>query len=1178
VLTGAFSCSKGIGNNRKTTAPVAGTGMNLPTGLDVGVALTDAAAEPVVAGLVLPAIGATPAREVLLVAFSTAAAADDADGAGTPLSRDTTSDGNGASDIFVALVCAQDIETRAFSQSLAGKFRHPRCATCHSMAVPGTLAFVSSASGAGQPHAGPPPGDGFPNNSPETCAPCHVNSSTFPVVRWQAPAASFDIKSKSVAEIAMMAMNVPVDETEHFVSDPRVLWALDSGILPQVGGRNGIADDDHDGIFEPEDIDGVPRTVPGGSVSFLHEIEEWRASGMVVSTADAVKDVTLVSRQSGTSNAATGASTSPRIVWVPNGSFDPADAVGTNPVGTLYVAFQSTATNVVTGDTNGVMDVFRAAVQVRAEEDPDGAASAGGLNLLTLDTTILCSAINASTNEGNGASGGPAISGPNAEFVAFHSVATNLVAGFANNNGTDSDVFVRKIGTNTTQLVSHANGNATAGGNGASEAPSISANGSFLAVAFESDADNLLSFADGNAVRDVFYADVSGAGPFVRARASVTDAGAEGTGGDCRHAAVWTSDAGRVLCAFESDKTDLDATKVAATNVFLFDSDTGATALLNRLFGPSGNAIGDGSARAPEISVDGRAVAFESDANNIDALRDDGNRDTDVFLVETAQVAAGLVLPLRFSITATESADANGPSTRPFFGTFTDDSNYDTGFACYVTGATNLGTSDTTNVMVTFLDESAGVLVDFTATPAAGAIPLQVQFEDRSSGLPTEWEWDFGDGGTSTLENPVHTYTTPGTYTVTLIARNPNTEGTKTEVDFVQVAGPVAADFTTSPVATGGAPLTVLFDDASTQPNGAITGWQWDFDNNGTIDSTAQNASFTYATPGTYNVRLIATGLGTTGTTTKNGIITVQAPGALVAGFTSVVAGSPVGGRGGTAVGSVWNDEEILFTDTSTGTVTSHLWDFGDGTTSTAANPVHLFTTPGTYNVVLQVTGPDGTDYEVKPALIVSLPGDQPLDLVAVADTTIYQSPTNTSNGGGTRMIVGRPLGTNSAGQQNIIRRGLVQFDLSSIPAGSVITGANLRIVSDTPVATGARTITINRINQLWTEGTALGGGEGAPTAGGGATWANRSFSTAWGTAGGSFNGTSSGSLSVNSAGTHTSSSLVSDVQGWVNGTFDNNGWILRNTEGTAGTVKRFLTRESGSAPLLKLTFRQPLP
>jgi hypothetical protein len=45
-----------------------------------------------------------------------------------------------------------------------------------------------------------------------------------------------------------------------------------------------------------------------------------------------------------------------------------------------------------------------------------------------------------------------------------------------------------------------------------------------------------------------------------------------------------------------------------------------------------------------------------------------------------------------------------------------------------------------------------------------------------------------------------------------------------------------------------------------------------------------------------------------------------------------------------------------------------------------------------------------------------------------------------------------------------------------------------------------------------------------------------------------------------------------------VNGTFDNNGWILRNTEGTAGTVKRFLTRESGSAPLLKLTFRQPLP
>jgi hypothetical protein len=409
----AASCSSGLGRDprpKKTSGAAVDENPNLPLGFDLGFVPSDPVAEPAIAGVVVPAIGSTAAREVVFLAFSTAAPSDTG-----PLSRDTTDDTNTAADVFVAAISAQDVETRAFSQSLAGKFRHPRCATCHMMNATDTQAFVSSL----QPHAGPPPGDGFPFLQPEVCAPCHVTSNTFPVIGWMAPAGSFDMRPKTVAQLAQMAQNVPADETEHFVNDKRVLWALDSGVLPAVGGRNGIADDDHDGVLEPEDTDGVPRTVPGGSVAFLREIEEWRASGMVLSTAAAVRDVTLVSRAAGTSDAGNGASSAPQLKWVPNPGFNPNNAAATNPVGTLFVAFQSTASNLVAGDGNGAtMDVFRAAVELRAEEDATGAAAVGGLNLVALDSTVLCSAPSASATAGNGASSRPTIGGANAEFVA----------------------------------------------------------------------------------------------------------------------------------------------------------------------------------------------------------------------------------------------------------------------------------------------------------------------------------------------------------------------------------------------------------------------------------------------------------------------------------------------------------------------------------------------------------------------------------------------------------------------------------------------------------------------------------------------------------------------------------------------------------------------------------------
>jgi PKD repeat protein len=1182
----AASCSSGLGRDprpKKTSGAAVDENPNLPLGFDLGFVPSDPVAEPAIAGVVVPAIGSTAAREVVFLAFSTAAPSDTG-----PLSRDTTDDTNTAADVFVAAISAQDVETRAFSQSLAGKFRHPRCATCHMMNATDTQAFVSSL----QPHAGPPPGDGFPFLQPEVCAPCHVTSNTFPVIGWMAPAGSFDMRPKTVAQLAQMAQNVPADETEHFVNDKRVLWALDSGVLPAVGGRNGIADDDHDGVLEPEDTDGVPRTVPGGSVAFLREIEEWRASGMVLSTAAAVRDVTLVSRAAGTSDAGNGASSAPQLKWVPNPGFNPNNAAATNPVGTLFVAFQSTASNLVAGDGNGAtMDVFRAAVELRAEEDATGAAAVGGLNLVALDSTVLCSAPSASATAGNGASSRPTIGGANAEFVAFESKATDLVAGFLDGNGAAPEVYLRTIAASlpgtTTQLVSHLPGQATMGGNGASERPSLAADGS--AIAFESDADDLVG--DGNGVRDVFFAQTAGGAPFVLMRASVTGTGLEGTGGASRNASVHSA-SGRVRVAFESDKTDLAAGLTAATNVFLFDSNTGATKLLNRRESPGVSTIGNGSARMPVFLPDGSAVAFESDASNLDVLRADTNGTTDVFLVETEQVDAGRVLPFRISVTATEAASGNGASTRPVVGTFTGSDNFETGFAAYLTAATNLGTSDTTNVMVSFLDETSGILVDFSATPAAGLAPLTVQFTDASTGSPTGWSWDFDNDGTvdSTLQNPSFTYTTVGDFTVKLTVRNSNTEADKTAAAFVHVSGPVVADFAAAPTTTGGAPLTVLFTDASTQANGTVSAWAWDFDGDGTTDSTLQNPSHTYTTPGTFAVTLTTTGENSSATVTRAGLVTVTAPGALVASFTSVVSASPLGGRVGTAVGSVYDDETVTFTGLPNG-ATSYFWNFGDGTTSTTQSPTHVFATPGTYDVFLTVTDATGTDTEVKPALITSVAGATTVMLQASQDNTIYETfepgPTpvnfrNNNYGAGLDMVAGNTI---SRGP----RRALVRFDVSSVPASSVIQSAQLQLTNTSPDAvgqlTGTQTFSIRRITNSWTEGTTATGtaGQGGAVTGNGSTWNHRSTSPniAWTLPGGDF-AASSGTIQITDASqAFTSSDLGSDVQGWLTTPATNFGWILIGNEAATKTVKWFATRESPNAaarPKLTVVFRPPLP
>ena len=75
----------------------------------------------------------------------------------------------------------------------------------------------------------------------------------------------------------------------------------------------------------------------------------------------------------------------------------------------------------------------------------------------------------------------------------------------------------------------------------------------------------------------------------------------------------------------------------------------------------------------------------------------------------------------------------------------------------------------------------------FTGTPTSGTVPLTVTFTDQSTGSPTSWSWTFGDGGTSTAQNPVHTYNSTGTYTVTLTATNAVGSDSETKTNYITV-------------------------------------------------------------------------------------------------------------------------------------------------------------------------------------------------------------------------------------------------------------------------------------------------------------------------------------------------------------------------------------------------------
>ncbi|HRT16140.1 MAG TPA: PKD domain-containing protein, partial [Methanoregulaceae archaeon] len=247
----------------------------------------------------------------------------------------------------------------------------------------------------------------------------------------------------------------------------------------------------------------------------------------------------------------------------------------------------------------------------------------------------------------------------------------------------------------------------------------------------------------------------------------------------------------------------------------------------------------------------------------------------------------------------------------------------------------------------------------FEANPSSGYAPLDVKFTDLSSGTPESWSWEFGDGGTSTEQNPLHTYTTVGNYTVNLTVQN-NCGTNTTSGTIVALCLEPVADFSANRT-SGKVPLSVQFTDSS-QNN--VTSWSWQFGDGGT--STKQNPVHTYTAPGTYTVNLTVMNNCGSGTASKPMYITAEPCPLPVADFSANRTSGKV-------------PLSVQFTDSSQNNVTSWSWQFGDGTTSIEQNPVHTYTVAGDYTVTLTVTNECGSDSASKQEYITAEPCPPPV-------------------------------------------------------------------------------------------------------------------------------------------------------------------------------------------------------
>ena len=317
-----------------------------------------------------------------------------------------------------------------------------------------------------------------------------------------------------------------------------------------------------------------------------------------------------------------------------------------------------------------------------------------------------------------------------------------------------------------------------------------------------------------------------------------------------------------------------------------------------------------------------------------------------------------------------DSTDTN-PST-----TFNEPGTYEVQLV-----ASGPGGSTTASQVITVTTPLEPPIADFDANPSIGEAPLLVDFTNTSTGSELTFSWDYEtDSVVDSNENsPSHEYTVAGQYTVTLTVSNDAGTDTATQtinVSETVVQQPPTAAFSANPT-SGKAPLNVTFTNLSI---GDITSYEWDFQNDGGIDSTETSPTFTFDTSGDYTVKLTAIGPG--GSNDITSIITVSEPvPEPVAGFTALPT-----------------DLSVAFSSTASGDNLTYLWDFGDGNSSTETNPSHTYAVGGTFNVTQTVTN-DGGSNSITQQVSVSEPVPEPVAGFTALPTDLSVAFSSTASG-----------------------------------------------------------------------------------------------------------------------------------------------------------------------------------
>jgi PKD repeat protein len=312
--------------------------------------------------------------------------------------------------------------------------------------------------------------------------------------------------------------------------------------------------------------------------------------------------------------------------------------------------------------------------------------------------------------------------------------------------------------------------------------------------------------------------------------------------------------------------------------------------------------------------------------------------------------------PLDVSYSAASSSDSDG--TIDLYEWDFGDGASDTGVSTshiYAPGSytatltvTDDGGLTDTAVIDIFVNEAPTAAI--SANPTTGDYPLTVNFNASGStdgdGSIVSYSWDFGDGASATGVSPSHEYTAEGSYVVTLTVTD-DFGATDTDTTAINVTGPApneepVAVIDASPL-SGSAPLLADFDGSgSHDSDGSIVEYNWEFGDGAT--DTGAIVSHTYNTAGTYIARLtVVDDLGAEGTATVSITASGDGPEAVIqANVYHGVEDLTVNfnGTGSTAGGA---------------TITDFDWDFGDGGSSSAASPTHVFSA-GVHWVTLTIT------------------------------------------------------------------------------------------------------------------------------------------------------------------------------------------------------------------------------